>query len=358
MQIEGYDGEVSAYISNDYLGMSQRSETKEAGINAVLKYGTGASAAQAIGGYLDIHQQLEQGIAKFVGQEDAILFSSGFGANAGLLRAILGKNDIAYIDSYIHTSATSGLIGTNVKHIGHNDIDYLDMILERETGKYQTRLVIIDGVYSQNGDLSKLPEYIAVCKKHNCLLMMDDAHGIGVMGENGRGTAEYYNCLGQVDIITGTFSKSFGCVGGFVAASEKLIQYLRYYADSNVFSAAMTPQVAASSLKALELIQTHPEIRKKLWTNVNYLRTRLTEEGFDIGCSVSAIFPIMVRDNRKVYEIARELQKRCIFVSGITYPAVRTKEARLRVSVLASHEIVQLEQLVTALVEIRKSIPF
>jgi len=272
MQIEGYDGEVSAYISNNYLGMSQRPETKEAGINAVLKYGTGASAAQTIGGYLDIHKQVEEGIVKFVGQGDAILFSSGFGANAGLLRAILGKNDIAYIDSYIHTSATSGLIGTYVKHIGHNDIDYLDMILERETGKYQTRLVIIDGVYSQNGDLSKLPEYIAVCKKHNCLLMMDDAHGIGVMGENGRGTAEYHNCLGQVDIITGTFSKSFGCVGGFVAASKKLIQYLRYYADSNVFSAAITLQVVASSLKALEHIQTRPEIRKKLWTNVNYLR--------------------------------------------------------------------------------------
>ena len=220
MQIEGYDGEVSAYISNDYLGMSQRPETKEAGINAVLKYGTGASAAQTIGGYLDIHKQVEEGIVKFVGQGDAILFSYSFGANAGLLRAILGKNDIAYIDSYIHTSATSGLIGTNVKHREHNDIDYLDMILERETGKYQTRLVIIDGVYSQNGDLSKLPEYIAVCKKHDCLLMVDDAHGIGVMGENGRGTAEYYNCLGQVDIITGTFSKSFGCVGGFVAASK------------------------------------------------------------------------------------------------------------------------------------------
>ena len=136
------------------------------------------------------------------------------------------------------------------------------------------------------------------------------------------------------------------------------LQYLRYYADSNVFSAAITLQVAASSLKALEHIQTRPEIRKKLWTNVNYLRKRLTEEGFDIGCSVSAIFPIMVRDNKKVYEIARELQKRCIFVSGITYPAVRTKEARLRVSVLASHEIEQLEQLATALLEIRKSIPF
>ena len=156
MQIEGFDGEVSAYISNDYLGMSQNPDTKKAGINAVLKYGTGASAAQAIGGYLDIHQELERGIAEFVGQEDAILFSSGFGANAGLLRAILGKNDIAYIDSYIHTSAASGLIGTNVKHIGHNDTDYLDMILKRERGKYQTRLVIIDGGYSQNEGVSKL----------------------------------------------------------------------------------------------------------------------------------------------------------------------------------------------------------
>lgn len=358
MEIEGYDGVVSAYISNDYLGMSQREETKKAGIEAVLKYGTGASAAQAIGGYLDIHKKLEEEIATFVGQEDAILFSSGFGANAGLLRAILGRNDIAYIDSYIHTSATSGLIGTNTKHIGHNDIEYLDMILERDKGLYQTRIVIIDGVYSQNGDLSLLPDYIRVCKKHNCLLIMDDAHGIGVMGDTGRGTAEHYNCLGQVDIITGTFSKSFGCVGGFVAASAKLIQYLRYYADSNVFSAAMTPQVAGSALKALELIRTRPEIRKKLWENITYLRRRLTEEEFDIGPSESAIFPIMVRDNKKVYEISRELQKLCIFVSGITYPAVRTKEARLRVSVLATHELGQLDDLVNALVTIRKSISF
>lgn len=162
MKLAGRDENISAYISNDYLGMSQRPETIEAGIDALRKYGTGACAAQAIGGYLDIHHKLEKEIAEFVGQEDAILFSSGFGANTGLLRAILGKNDIAYVDSYIHTSATSGLRGTNIKHIGHNDIGYLDMILEKEAGKFKTRLVIIDGVYSQNGDLSKLPEYIAV----------------------------------------------------------------------------------------------------------------------------------------------------------------------------------------------------
>lgn len=358
MRLDGRDEIVSAYISNDYLGMSQRPETIEAGINALRKYGTGACAAQAIGGYLDIHRKLEREIADFVGQEDAILFSSGFGANTGLLRAILGKNDIAYIDSYIHTSATSGLRGANIKHIGHNDLEYLDMILEKENGMYKTRIVIIDGVYSQNGDLSKLPEYINICRKHNCLLMMDDAHGVGVMGKNGRGTAEHFSCLGQVDIITGTFSKSFGCVGGFVAASSNMIEYLRYYADSNVFSAAITPQVTGSVLKALELIRTKPEIREKLWNNVNYLRCRLRNAGFDIGQSESPIFPIMIRDNEKVYKIADMLQKKCIFASGIVYPAVRTKEARIRISILASHDIEQLEQLAAALEEIRDVIPF
>ncbi|NPD93042.1 aminotransferase class I/II-fold pyridoxal phosphate-dependent enzyme [Xylanibacter muris] len=358
MTLEGVKDTVSAFISNDYLGMSQRPETIEAGVEALRKYGTGACAAQAIGGYLDIHKRLEKEIAEFAGQEDAILFSSGFGANTGLLRAILGINDIAYVDSYIHTSATSGLRGTNIKHIGHNDTQYLDMVLEKEKGIYKTSLVIIDGVYSQNGDLSKLPEYIEICKKHDCLLMVDDAHGIGVMGENGRGTAEYFNCLGQVDIITGTFSKSFGCVGGFIAASEKMVQYLRYYADSNVFSAAMTPQVAGSVLKAIELIKTRPDIRKKLWDNVYYLRKNLQNAGFDIGNSESPIFPIMVKDNEKVYRIADLLQKHCIFASGITYPAVRTKEARIRISVLASHEMWQLDHLVNTLISIRKEIDF
>lgn len=358
MYIENDNTPVSAFISNDYLGMSQREETKQAGIKAINKYGTGACAAQAIGGYLDIHKKLEKSIAEFTGQEDTILFSSGFGSNTGLLRAILGKNDIAYIDSFIHTSALSGLRGTTIKHIGHNDVDYLDTVLSANKGKYTTSVVIIDGVYSQNGDLSLLPEYIEICHRHGCLLIMDDAHGIGVMGKTGRGTAEYYGCLGKVDIITGTCSKSFGCVGGFVAASNKLIQYLRYYADSNVFSAAMPPQVAGSALKAIELIKEKPEIRMKLWNNVNYLRKRLTEEHFDIGESQSPIFPIMVRDNKKVYKISEELQRRKIFASGIVYPAVRTKEARIRVSILATHEKWQLDHLINSLIEIRNIIDF
>lgn len=357
MVLEGIDETTSAFISNDYLGLSQHPATKKAGIEAIMKYGTGACAAQAIGGYLDIHSELERKIASFVGQEDAILFSSGFGANTGSLRAILGKNDVAYVDAFIHKSASSGIVGTNVKNIGHNNPDYLDDILSRPH-MYNTRAVIIDGVYSQDGDLSMLPQYIEVCKRHNAILIMDDAHGIGVMGANGYGTAEHFGVLGQVDIITGTFSKSFGCVGGFVAGPHKLIQYLRYYADTNVFSAAISPQTTASISKAIDLIRECPELRKKLWDNVGYLRKKLMDSGFDIGHSESPIFPIMVRDNDKVYKIAAELQKNAIFVSGITYPAVRTKEARLRVSILATHEQWQLDYLVDSLCEIRKTIPF
>lgn len=357
MTLEGIDGSISAFISNDYLGLSQHPETKKAGIEAIVKYGTGACAAQAIGGYLDIHSELERKIASFVGQEEAILFSSGFGANTGLLRAILGRNDVVYVDAFIHKSASSGIVGTNVKNIGHNNPDYLDEILRRAHG-YNTRAVIIDGVYSQDGDLSILPQYIEVCKRHNAILIMDDAHGIGVMGDNGRGTAEHFRMLGKVDVITGTFSKSFGCVGGFVAGSHKLIQYLRYYADTNVFSAALSPQTTASVSKAIDLIRECPELRRKLWHNVEYLRKRLMDSGFDIGHSESPIFPIMVRDNHKVYRIAAELQKRAIFVSGIAYPAVRTKEARLRVSLLTTHEQWQLDHLVDSLCEIRKTIQF
>lgn len=357
MSIEGYNDPIISFIANDYLGMSQREETKQAGIDAIRKYGTGACAAQVIGGYLDIHKQLEMEIASFVGQEDAILFSSGFGANAGVLRALLGKNDIALTDPFIHTSTLAGLHETNIKRIGHNDLEYLEMVLKDVKDKYKTKLVIIDGVYSQDGDLSLLPEIIALCKAHDAMLMVDDAHGIGGMGPNGRGTVEYFNCLGQVDIITGTFSKSFGCVGGFVAASKKIIQYLRFYTDSNVFSAALTPQVTASVLKALELIKAKPEIRKKLWNNTNYLRKELDKRGFDIGKSVTPIFPIMIRDNKKVYQIAKMLQEKGIFTIAIVYPAVRTKEARLRVSILSTHKKEHLDSLVSALEEINKIIP-
>lgn len=351
MRISKY-ANVIAFVSNDYLGMSQREETKAAAREAIDKYGTGACAAQVIGGYLDIHKLLEQEIAEFVGQESALLFSSGFGANSGILGSLLGKDDLAIIDPYVHTSVMAGLQSTNIKRFIHNDIDSLEYLIKREKGNYKTIMVIIDGVYSQDGDLANLPGIINVCKKNDVILMMDDAHGIGVMGDNGRGTSEHFNCLGEIDIITGTFSKSFGAVGGFVAASKKMIQYLKYYADTNIFSAAITPQVTASVLAALKIIKREPEIREKLWSNVKLLREKLNEYGFDIGKSVSPIFPIMVRDNKKVYEVSKLLREMGIFTIGIVYPAVRMKEARLRVNVLATHTQEDIIKLVNGLIEL------
>ncbi len=350
--------EIVAFVSNDYLGMSKNPETISAGIEAIKKYGTGACAAPIIGGFLDIHRQLEIKLANFLCCEDAYIFSSGFGANAGVLSALMGKNDIALTDSFIHASVYDGLHETNVKSIGHNDLKYLEMTLKAVKDKYDTKLVIIDGVYSQNGDLGLLPEYIEICHKYGAQLMVDDAHGIGVFGENGRGTTEYYNVLGQVDILTGTLSKAFGCIGGFVAASKKIIQYLKYYSRTSTFSAAPTPQVTASVIKALDIIVEKPEIRQRLWQNTEYMKRRLLENGYDIKETVSPIFPIMIRDNYLVKEVALMLMQKGYYAVGICYPAVSNNEARIRASVLATHTEKDIDGFVNAMNEINEQLHF
>ena len=343
---------VISFISNDYLGMSQRPETIQAGIEALLKYGTGACSSPGLGGYLDIQRHLEQEIAAFTGQEDALMFSSGFGVNVGILNALLGKEDIAFVDLQVHRSALDGLFLTNTKKVGHNNLEYLELALKNERHNYKTAMLIIDGVYSHDGDIAPLPEIIALCKKYDTMIYMDDAHGIGVFGENGRGIAEHYDVLGQVDIITGTFSKSFGTVGGFAAASKAMTDYLRYYTNTATFSAAPSPQTIAPILKALELIKEDKSIIKKLWSNVDYLMNRLNKEGFDTKQTVAPIIPIMIRNPHKVWEAIRLLRQKNIYACGVGYPAVTDKEARIRVSLSSSHEKKHLDALVTALCEI------
>ncbi|MCC8143597.1 MAG: aminotransferase class I/II-fold pyridoxal phosphate-dependent enzyme [Tannerellaceae bacterium] len=341
-----------SFVSNDYLGLSHHPAVILAGVEGVIKYGAGACAAPSIGGYLDIHARLEKEIAAFTGQEDALIFSSGFGANSGTLRALLGKNDLALIDSFVHTSVLDGLQSTNIKNIGHNNLEYLELVLKRERRNYKTKMVIVDGVYSQDGDISLLPDIQLLCEKYGAVLYVDDAHGIGLFGETGKGIVEHYNMLGKVDILTGTFSKAFGGIGGFVCTSKKIIQYLRYYANTTVYSAAITPQVTFSIRKALELVKSSRSFKDKLWDNIRYLRTRLTEEKFNIGCSVSPIFPIKINEDSKVRRATSMLLDKGIYVSGIMYPAVRRKDARLRVSVTASHTKEQLEEFVRALISI------
>jgi glycine C-acetyltransferase len=347
---------VYSFISNDYLGMSQHPETKKAGIEAVEKYGTGSCASPMIGGYLSIQRQLEEEIAKFTGQEDALVFSSGFGVNVGVLNALLGKDDIAFVDLQAHRSVLDGLFNTNTKKIGHNNVEYLEFALEKERHKYKTAMVIIDGIYSQDGDMAPLPEIVALCKKYNAMLYLDDAHGLGVMGKTGRGVAEHFDLLGQIDIITGTLSKSFGTVGGFIACSKALTDYLKFYANTSIFSASPTPQTICSVQKAIELIQADSQYIKKLWDNVHYLRKRFTDEGFDIKQTVSPIFPVMIRDPHKTAEAIHLLRQHGIYACGVGFPAVTDKESRVRVSISASHERKHLDALVNAFCEIDKQL--
>jgi glycine C-acetyltransferase len=345
-----------SFVGNDYLGLSKHPSTIEAGIKAMNKYGTGACASPIIGGYLDIHRQLEKGIASFVSCEDALIYSAGFGANCGTLLALLNKGDIALMDMYIHASVIDGLYATNVKTLRHNDPDYLNRTLLEVKDKCRTKLVIVDGVYSQDGDIAPLPEYLDICRRHGAYLMVDDAHGIGVMGKTGRGTIEHFGLEGKVDIVTGTFSKSFGAVGGFVASTHNLIQYLKFYSRASTFSAAPAPSVTASVLKAIELIDLEPERRLNLWRNVQYLKDRLLEIGFDIGHSQSPIIPLMVRDDYKVKKAARLLLESGIYVIPIIYPGVKSKESRLRISILAMHTLADLDKLTDALVKVDKLI--
>lgn len=346
-----------SFIANDYLGMSQRKETIDAGMEAIRKYGTGVCAAPSIGGFLDIHRKLEDELALFLGFEAAMIFSTGYGVNSGIISALLSKQDLAIIDTGVHTSVIDGLRGLNVKMIPHNSIEHLEYLLKREQNNYTSIMVIIDGIYSQDGDLGPIEEIHALCKEYNALLYIDDAHGIGVMGENGKGSLEYLNKIGQVDILTGTFSKSFGAIGGFVAGSRQMIQYLKYFANTSIFSASITPQVTCSVMKALEIIQTEKELRLKLWDNTNYIKKRLYKEGFEIKKSDSPIIPLMVRDDFKAKEITRLLWEQGFYALAIIYPAVRRKEARIRLSISATHTKEQIDLLVNALNLINEAIP-
>lgn len=344
--------ETISFVGNDYLGLSKHPDTIQAGIDAVKKYGTGSCASPIIGGYLDIHSHLESKIATSFNFEDAIIYSSGYAANCSSIAALLTKKDIALVDMFVHSSVYDGLHQTNFKILPHNNIEYLNKVLSNYKDKYLTKLVIIDGIYSQDGDIAPVNEILEVCHKNGAYLMVDDAHGIGVYGKNGKGTLEHFDLLGEVDILTGTFSKSYGSVGGFVTANEKVIQYLRYYSRFSTFSAAPTPQATASVTKAIDIIQNDKDRRKRLWDNVNYLQKELKRQKFDIGMTESPITPIMIRNDQKAQKAARMLIEKGIYVIPIIYPGVKKNDSRLRVTVTAEHEKKDLKYFIKTLIDI------
>lgn len=332
-------GNYISFVCNDYLGFTQHPEIKKAVIESIEKYGTGAGSAPLIGGYFDYHEKLEDKLSIFFNRPkgSAIVYTTGYTSNSASLLCLLKKEDIAVVDMAVHSSVYEGIQGTTVKRFLHNDTDSLERIMAGVKDKYRTKMVIIDGVYSQDGDIAKLKEILDITHRHGGVLLVDDAHGIGVIGETGRGAMEYFNVLNEVDIITGTFSKTFGNVGGYLVANNReLISYLQFQSRQYAFSAAATPAIAGVS-RAVELIDEEPQWQKKLWENINYFKKGLIDLGLDVGTTASAIIPVKIGDVKKNSEVGKLLLENGIYTNPIMYPAVSLKDARIRMSVMATH---------------------
>lgn len=351
--VEMNGSKLISLVSNDYLGFTQHPAIKKAAIEAIQKYGSGAGASPAIGGHYDYHELLEKKISGFFRKEHAIIYTTGYTSNSASLQCILTKDDLVIMDAGVHTSVMEGCQLFNRKTVKHNDLAAYEHNLKMSSGKHPLVLVIIDGVYSQDGDLAPLKEIIALCKKYGAKLMVDDAHGTGVIGKTGRGLIETCDAWDDVDLITGTFSKTFAHVGGYVVASEEMVNYLKYQSRQHLFSASSTP-AAMSIIKAIELIDEEPLWMSILRDNIKYFRHGLLSLGLNIGDTQSAIFPVRVGDKIKNARICHAMQQKGVYANQINYPAVSMKDARIRMGVTALHERAHLDEVLNVWADIKR----
>ena len=344
-----------SFVSNDYLGFTQHPLVKKAVIIAIENYGTGAGASPLIGGHFNFHQQLEEKIAGFFGRstDSAVIYTTGYTANSASLQSLLLKEDIAIVDTAVHASVYEGCLLTNRKSFLHNDIESLERILKDTRERYRTKMVIIDGVYSQDGDIAPLDKIRELTHRYGAYLMVDDAHGIGVMGQNGRGAMELYGIMDQVDFITGTFSKTFAGLGGYVIAPPKVAAFLKFQSRQHIFSATSTPAVAGI-IKAIELIDKEPQWRDRLSENIAYFKNGLISLGLDVGSTQSAIIPVKIGDPHKTSDTGTMLLKAGIYTNPILYPAVAKKNARIRMGLMATHTREHLDKALNAFEDIDK----
>ena len=328
--------------SYNYLGISYRDEVKEAAIEAVRKYGLGASGSPILSGTLEIHNELAQAVADFKDKEGAIVFPTGYSANVGFISALMRSGDNILCDQYAHASIVDGAILAKSKTLffRHNNPMDLERKLLKCTGK---KLVVVEGVYSMDGDVCALPEIVEVAKRHGARVLIDEAHSTFLFGANGRGVAEHFGLDKEVDFHLGTFSKSLGGQGGFVCGSKDLIDYVNAFGRSRFFSCNLAPPVAAGLLAGVKIVEAEPQLRAKLWSNVAFLRRRFAEEGVDIGKSTSQVMPVQVNNDSRVFAVAERIQERGLFLQPVTYPAVPKHKSRLRISVSAAHTEADLE---------------
>jgi glycine C-acetyltransferase len=355
LDISGFGGRRSyvSLVSNDYLGFTQHPAVIKAAMSGIREFGTGAGASPAIGGHYSFHEQLERKIAGFFKRDSAIIYTTGYTANSASLLSMLRKSDLAILDMAVHASVYEGCMNTNVRMFMHNSMEGLERVLKESMHRYQTRLVIIDGVYSQDGDLAPLDKILALVRQYEAYLMVDDAHGTGVIGKTGRGVIELYDLFSQVDIISGTFSKTFAHVGGYVVASAELVRYLKFQSRQHLFSATSTP-ASMCIAKAIDLVDEEPEWMDLLWENVDYLTSGLKGMGFDIGTTASAIVPVKVRDAAITGEVSRMLLHAGVYANPIIYPAVSKKDSRIRMSLMATHTRPDLDKVLNGFADVAK----
>jgi glycine C-acetyltransferase len=331
------------FASYNYLGLSYRPEVKEAIKAAVDRYGAGSSGSPILSGTTALLQQLAEDVARFKGKEAAMIFPTGYSANVGLIAGLMRAGDLVVADQFAHASIVDGMILSKAqsRFFRHNRPQELDRKLQGFEGK---KLVIIEGVYSMDGDLALLPEIVEICRARGARILIDEAHSTFLFGERGRGVAEHFGLDDEVDIHLGTFSKSLGGQGGFVAGSKALIDYLRGFSRSRFFSCALAPPIVAGLIKALELVESEPELRQKLWSNVDFMQNRLRDAGVDIGDSESQVIPIMIRNDATIFDIGEQLFREGIFINPVKYPAVGKHKSRFRMSVSSAHSREELEE--------------
>ena len=348
--------EVVMCGSNNYLGLTSHPKVKEAAIEAIKKYGTGCAGSRFLNGTLDIHVELEEKLATFFRKEGALVFATGYQTNLGVLSSLVCRGDVAISDRQNHASIVDGLRLSygEVKKYKHNDMEDLERVLEHEAG--HNKLLVVDGVFSMEGDIAHLDRIVALREKHEFGLMVDDAHGVGVMGPTGRGTAEHFGLEDEVDVIMGTYSKSLATIGGFVAADADIIKYLKHLSRSLIFSASLAPGLVAAVSAALDIIDQEPERREQLWSNTRKMLEGFRSYGFDTGEAASPVIPIVVGEDMLAFRVALMLQDEGVFANPVVSPATPPGRSLIRTSYMATHTDEQLDRVLTAFVKVGRAV--
>lgn len=330
--------------SNNYLGLLDHPQVQKAAQEAVDRYGVATCGSRFLNGTLDIHVELEEKLAQFMKKEAALAFSTGFQTNQGIISTLICRGDAVITDQMIHASIIDAcrLSYGDVYKYKHNDMDDLEKQLS-SIGNVVGKMIVVDGVFSMEGDLANLPDIVELAKKYNAQIMVDDAHGIGVMGKNGRGTAEHFGVEDEIDLIMGTFSKSFSSLGGMVAGNKKVISYIKHFARSLIFSASITPASVATVLATLDIIQNEPERRERLWEITDKMISGFQSMGYDTGPTETPIIPVYIRNDELAFMLWKMLRENGIFTNPIVYPAVPKGEALIRTSYSATHSDEELD---------------